>query len=332
MPNELAKISEFQTFLATIENLHDARRMMSIAQGLVTTAKKEYIASERATEVREDRDRAYDTAVKSGELRLMAEAKLGELLKASEKPQPRSDGGQFARDDNGVNAVDYGLSERDQRDSKQIFKHKDLIPEVVAAAIRNNDIPTRKQMENLIHSKERLTPKPRIELPEGIFDVIYADPPWKYDNSGFTMSANQHYDVMELTEIQSLPIKNHTAENGILFLWATNPMLLDAFAVIEAWGFNYKTNMVWAKDHATAGFYVRGQHELLLICTKGSRLPSGDLPISIIRGENKIHSKKPDVVYNIIETMYPDSSYCELFARNTREGWTSWGNQIDNTD
>jgi N6-adenosine-specific RNA methylase IME4 len=124
------------------------------------------------------------------------------------------------------------------------------------------------------------------------------------------------------------------AKNAVLFMWTTNPLLEDAFTLIKAWGFEYKTNFVWIKEKSTygkLGFYVYGQHELLLIAVKGSMLPQipqGELPISIIHGENKIHSKKPEIVYSIIEKMYPKTSRLELFARQKREGWTSFGNQL----
>lgn len=176
-----------------------------------------------------------------------------------------------------------------------------------------------------------LLPEPRKEktktppLPEGKFNVIYADPPWEYSNSGFEMSAEKQYPTMPTEDICKMEIPS--TPNSVLFLWATNPLLEDAFKVINSWGFEYKTNIVWVKKRHTAGFYVFGQHELLLIAVKGSMLPE-KLHKSIIEGENKKHSKKPDKVYGIIESMYPKGKYLELFARNKKTGWTSWGNEI----
>lgn len=163
-------------------------------------------------------------------------------------------------------------------------------------------------------------------LPTDVFDVIYADPPWQYNNSGFEMSAESKYPTMATEEIEGIKIK--TADNSVLFLWATNPLLEDALRIMTAWGFEYKTNMVWIKEKHTAGFYVFGQHELLLIGTRGSFLPTGEKPKSIISGENKIHSKKPDL-YGTIESMYPNLKYLELFSRNEpRQGWVKWGKEI----
>jgi len=116
-----------------------------------------------------------------------------------------------------------------------------------------------------------------------------------------------------------------------LFLWSTNPHLPDALQVIEAWGFEYKTNIVWVKDKAGLGFIVRGQHEVLLIATRGdfpAPLPAVRPP-SVITAPRREHSRKPDEAYEVIERMYPDLPKIELFARGAREGWEAWGNQAN---
>ena len=120
------------------------------------------------------------------------------------------------------------------------------------------------------------------------------------------------------------------AENSILFLWATNPKLQEALEVLEAWGFEYKTNMVWVKDKIGVGYYFRGQHELLLVGIKGSMgVPEEqNRPASVLNSDRTKHSEKPQEVYTLIEKMYPNRKYLELFARNKREGWESWGNEI----
>jgi len=162
------------------------------------------------------------------------------------------------------------------------------------------------------------------QLPNGEFDVVYADPPWTYD---FPLRADPafHYQTMKTQEICDLDLP--ISANTILFLWATNPKLEDALKVIKAWGFKYKTNMVWIKDKIGTGYYFRGQHELLLIATKGD-MPcptEGTRPASVLQAPRTEHSQKPVVVYEIIERMYPNRKYLELFARNKREGWENWG-------
>lgn len=177
-----------------------------------------------------------------------------------------------------------------------------------------------------------LTPKPE-PLPEGLFDVIYADPPWSYEVSHLACSPNQHYQTMTTEELcdKRENLKEHIAENAVIFLWATNPILEDAFKVMDAWGFRYKTNMVWIKDKTGVGFWFRGQHELLLLGVKGKVSPPEDTNrfSSVLSTPVGTHSEKPKNVYEIIEKMFPFGKYLELFARQKREGWTSWGAEVN---
>lgn len=174
--------------------------------------------------------------------------------------------------------------------------------------------------------------KPKIipKLPEDKYDVIYADPPWQYN---FTEAPNRtvekEYPTMALKEICNIKIPS--AKDCILFLWCTSPKLYpEGNEVIKSWGFTYKTSMVWVKDKIGMGYYARNRHELLLIATKGSPgVPEpSDRPDSVINAPRKEHSKKPENVYNLIEKMYPERKYLELFARNKRDGWKSWGNEL----
>jgi len=172
----------------------------------------------------------------------------------------------------------------------------------------------------------RPTEKHSPPLPKGPFDIIYADPPWEYE---FSLSPRgdpkRHYDTMSVDEICALKIP--TTKNAILFLWATNPKLEEALKVIEAWGFQYRTNLVWVKDKIGTGYYFRGQHELLLVAKRGeTSVPLEELRFSsVLEAPRKRHSEKPDAVYELIERMYPSRKYVELFARNARQGWESWG-------
>jgi N6-adenosine-specific RNA methylase IME4 len=163
-------------------------------------------------------------------------------------------------------------------------------------------------------------------LPTGIFDVILADPPWEYDlqKRGSTLG---HYETVALERIFSLAVPS--AEDAILFLWATNPKLEDALQVMEHWGFKYKTNMVWVKDKFGTGYYFRGQHELLLVGVKGSiGVPEEqNRPSSALCSDRREHSQKPEEVYSIIEKMYPNGKFLELYGRNKRLNWEVWGNE-----
>jgi len=166
------------------------------------------------------------------------------------------------------------------------------------------------------------------QLPQGKYQVIYADPPWQYDNSGFTNSAESQYPTMKTADICKLQISDLSDETSILFLWATNPLLLDALRVMKAWGFEYKTNIAWIKDKGRGySWYVKSKHELLLVGTKKETPHPATKPDSCFEADRgDVHSRKPEIAYEIIESMYPGKKI-ELFARISRDGWDSWGNE-----
>lgn len=166
------------------------------------------------------------------------------------------------------------------------------------------------------------------------YPVIYADPPWEYEHS---MTNNRridnHYPTMELADICAMPVDELATDDAVLFMWATSPKLEEALSVVRAWGFTYRTNMVWVKPQIGMGYYARQQHELLLIATRGS-LPvpePANRPASVFESPRTQHSRKPDEYYAIIEAMYPEYSRIELFSRTERDGWAAWGNQSQPT-
>lgn len=175
---------------------------------------------------------------------------------------------------------------------------------------------------------ERLIAAP--PLPVGKYQVLYADPPWQYSNSGFEESAESQYPTMPMVDICQMEIAQLCAPETVLFLWATNPLLPDAMLVLDAWGFEYKTNIAWVKDRGRGkGWYLKSKHELLLIGTKPNTPHPRQRPDSCFEAERgSVHSRKPEMVYDIIESMY-GGPYVELFARESgREGWSSWGNEV----
>jgi N6-adenosine-specific RNA methylase IME4 len=168
-----------------------------------------------------------------------------------------------------------------------------------------------------------------MPLPEKKYQIIYADPPWKYDFSETqSRDIENHYPTMDTDDICNLNIPS--ADDSVLYLWATAPKLREALRVIDAWGFTYKTHAIWDKEKIGMGYWFRGQHELLLVATKGNFQPPQpeDRVPSVFRDERKLHSQKPPVVYEIIEKAYPELIKIELFCRDPRDGWDSWGNQI----
>jgi len=165
----------------------------------------------------------------------------------------------------------------------------------------------------------------------GAFPVLYADPPWRYDfaEDEESRAVENHYPTMTVEEICDLDVPG--AADGVLFLWTTSPKLREGLAVVNAWGYEYRTCMVWVKDRIGMGYYARQQHELLLIAARGD-IPTpapADRPASVISAPRGEHSAKPDRVYELLEQMYPDYPKCELFQRRPREGWIGWGNQVE---
>jgi len=161
------------------------------------------------------------------------------------------------------------------------------------------------------------------------YNIIYADPPWKYDFSKDNSDrVENHYPTMTLEEIKflKLPIE----DNAVLFLWATAPKLIEALEVMKAWGFTYKTNMVWNKDWIGMGYWFRGNHELLLVGVKGKFSPPAfeNRVNSVFTEKRTTHSKKPDYFRELITRMFQEGRKIELFAREKKDGWDCFGNEV----
>lgn len=169
-----------------------------------------------------------------------------------------------------------------------------------------------------------------VPLPEGKWDVLYVDPPWEYGDKGGYVAVDLQYPTMSIGELCKMKVRDIAADNAILFLWVTSPILPECFPVVEAWGFKYKASFVWDKVQPNWGHYNSVRHEFLLVCIRGVFLPEGenshDSVVSIKRPGR--HSEKPEYFRGLIERMYPNSKKIELFARNYHKGWTSWGDEI----
>lgn len=193
---------------------------------------------------------------------------------------------------------------------------------------------TERVTTNLIRVGEReqkRNDRPTQPLPAGIFRLVYADPPWRYEHVETESRAIENqYPTMSLDEICAFEVP--AADDCVLFLWATSPKLAEAIQVIDAWKFDYRTCAVWDKEMIGMGYYFRQQHELLLVAGRGaSPVPEpSDRVSSVIRVRRGVHSRKPTEVIAILESMYPSFTKpdrIELFAREPRVGWTTWGNE-----
>lgn len=173
-----------------------------------------------------------------------------------------------------------------------------------------------------------------IQQTDRKYNIIYADPPWRYWESG---NKNQalHYTTMTIDEICDLPVKNIADDNCVLFLWVTYPILHEAFRVIESWGFKYSTcAFVWVKKNKNKGTpffgngaWTRANSELCLLATKGSVMRLDASISQVVESPIEEHSKKPDVVRELITRLVGELPRVELFCRNPADGWDVWGNE-----
>lgn len=176
------------------------------------------------------------------------------------------------------------------------------------------------------------------------YQTIYADPPWQFQNRTGKVAPEHkrlnRYPTMTLKDIKELPVAEISGDKAHLYLWCPNALLPEGLAVMNAWGFEYKGNIVWEKvrkdgqpDGRGVGFYFRNVTELLLFGIKKKSMPNRTLAparsqVNLIRTQKREHSRKPDEIIPIIEAC-SQGPRIELFARGVRDGWTMWGNQAD---
>ncbi|WP_338928200.1 MT-A70 family methyltransferase (plasmid) [Roseomonas mucosa] len=182
----------------------------------------------------------------------------------------------------------------------------------------------------------------RQQLAGKRFKTLLADPPWRFQNRTGKMAPEHRrlnrYGTMDLAEICALPVASAMAETAHCYMWVPNALLPDGLAVLKAWGFEYKSNIVWHKlrkdggsDGRGVGFYFRNVTELVLFGVRGKNArteKAGRTQVNYLGTRKREHSRKPDEFYDIVESCSP-GPYLELFARGTRPGWTGWGNQAE---
>jgi ParB/RepB/Spo0J family partition protein len=207
----------------------------------------------------------------------------------------------------------------------------------LAARVKSGERVTAKHVAKKLQREARVrdlavaTEVASQALGEKVYSVIYADPPWKFEvhaESGEDKNACNHYPVMPTEKIKVLPIP--AAEDAVLFLWATVPMLPQTLDVMSAWGFTYKSLIVWDKGREGTGYWIRNRVEILLIGTRGA-VPApapGEQPPQVIEAPRGRHSEKPVVFAEYIERLFPNVPKLEMFARKARPGWDVWGNEV----
>lgn len=173
------------------------------------------------------------------------------------------------------------------------------------------------------------------------YGAILADPPWRFTNRTGKMAPEHRrlsrYRTLTLQEIKSMPVSLVAADSCHLYLWVPNALMPEGLQVMNAWGFQYKTNLIWHKirkdggpDGRGVGFYFRNTTEMILFGIRGKlrTLAPGRTQVNTIKSQKREHSRKPDELYDIVESCSPPP-YLELFARGQRPGWDQWGNEVE---
>ncbi len=320
--SSIEKITLASKMLSEAKYLDDILKINDLAEAAITYAKAANLGLEAQN--------------KAAELALRAKRKAGEILgKLEREPGKRTDI-TLSIDGQGT---EYSEVLEESGTSRQDANRWQMISSMPDDKFEEHIAETKADGKELTTSglirvakfeavKDKISP-PTIT---GKYRIIYADPPWKYGDQflieGYKISAEQHYPVMAIDELCSLPIKEICEDNAVLFLWATSPLLEESFRVIKAWGFEYKTSFVWDKVKHNMGHYNSVRHEFLLVCTRGSCTPDNPkLYDSVLSIERTEHSVKPDEFRAIIDDLYQNGNRIELFARRPANGWNVWGNE-----
>ena len=323
----LANLSAATTALAEARTLDDVKRILDIAEAARTYA--------RAAKL------GLDAANYATEIKLRAERKAGDLLAQLERgngPGRGHTAEKMSQDVTPFSEYSAVLNENDiNRMTANRWQTVATIPDEVFEAhiaetkADGDELSTAGLLRVAQELKRAATYQQKKESPPlvGKYKVIYADPPWRYANSGFDQSAAEHYPTMSTEEICALPVSDLADEPCALYLWATAPLLPDAIEVMNAWGFEYKSHRVWVKNKAPGmGWWLRTNHELLLIGTRnGNAHPSEKLD-SVVEAPVAKHSRKPEIFRMDIEKCH-EGPRLEMFAREDFDGWEVWGNECN---
>lgn len=323
------------------------------------TAKQALSDAKRVDEVKEIRNRAVameayarqarDKGLEADafEIRKRAERRLGEMIKAQ-------------RDTVGLNTGARGIGTKVRVIGKPTLNSAGIDKNLADRARKAAAIPKAKFDELVDNGRSRIQREAertdteisqeakkarrqqreselalaQQQLPEKRYGVILADPEWRFEpysrETGMDRSADNHYPTSPLEVIKARDVPSIAANDCVLFLWATVPMLPQALEVMKAWGFDYRSHCIWNKDRIGTGHWFRGKHELLLLGARG-QIPApapGSQWDSVIEAKRAEHSEKPIIFHEMIEAYFPNLPKIELNARKARAGWDAWGNEL----
>ncbi len=316
-------------------------------------AKRELALVTRIDEVKEIRDKAEALRAFSkqageslemqnncAEIKIRAERRAGELLKESGRKKGETNKKIMFYDGTlSPTLKELGIERKQSMRwqiiagiPERVFEEHVAITRAKAAELTTVGVLAlakrqQKRQKQKKYGSKKYTATPLSALPTNHYGTIYADPPWPYSNQATRAAASNHYPSMSIDEICRLPVLERAKTQSHLWLWTTNSFLREAFSIIDSWGFDYKSTLVWVKPQLGLGNYLRVSHEFLLIASRGNLAGRSTNQRSWVEHDRLKHSQKPEVFRQIIEEISP-GPYLELFARTTADGWDSWGNGI----
>ena len=337
-----------------VKNRQRGSSLRSVNDQLVhfKKARRELALLTRIDEIKEIRDKAealrmyakqagesLETQNDCAEIKIRAERRAGQLLQESGRKKGETDKAIICREGRlsptlkelGIEPkrsmrwqIIAGIPERVFEE--HIESTRAMASELTTAGVLMLAKRQQRRQQQRRYGSRRYA-QPLSSIPANHYGTVYADPPWPYDNQGTRAAASYHYPTMSIADICRLPVSERVKAQAHLWLWATNSFLREAFDVIDAWGFRYRSAMVWAKPQLGLGNYVRVSHEFLLIASRGNLVGRATDQRSWLEHDRMKHSQKPEIFRQIIEEVSL-GPYLELFARTEADGWDTWGNGI----
>jgi N6-adenosine-specific RNA methylase IME4 len=324
MSNALAVISQARQMLEQAKTLDDVLEIRDKA----AAAKVYFKAANESVEL-------MNAAV---EVKLRAERKAGEMLAGMDSIKKGS------KCNTELHLNDIGISRIQSSRWQQLHRVPDEVFEQHVRSVieSRRELTTKGVLKLAARQPTPIDPIEPGDLPhdsaivsdmtqvgEQKFGTVYADPPWNYGNQATRASTDNHYDTMSIEDLCNMPVRDVVADDAHLHLWTTNGFLREAFDVIDAWGFEYRSCFVWCKPQMGIGNYWRVSHEFMLLGIRGNAKRFAERNhMSWMELERREHSAKPEKIRGIIERVSP-GPYLELFGRKAVQGWTVLGNQVD---
>jgi N6-adenosine-specific RNA methylase IME4 len=327
MPREIELLRQAVTFLAECKNLDELKTLKDKAEALrlYYSKQKEGTAAENA----------------AGEIVLRAARRIGEVVKEIKPKQgERSDKLRSNLDRSSKSAVvaNSGIKPTEGKRCEAIAEIpvEEFEASIAESAAKGKSVTlsaaekngrAKKKKDNLKKAVEQIAKEPP-PIPKGPFRVIVVDPPWTYDKRAEdpTHRAALPYPSMTIEQIKALDVAGLAGPDCVLWLWTTNAHMREAFGILDAWGFTFKTILTWVKDKMGTGDWLRGQTEHCLMAVRGKPTIKLTNQTTVLRGPLRKHSQKPDEFYQLVESLCPGSKL-EMFSRQQREGWMGHGNE-----